>query len=183
MVILMGNRLKAIFNTFFKYIDISSEKSGKVVSLLALVLMLLVTIAVVCKNLNITHNWGIQVNRQVFGVFILFASAYAMLISRHMRVEIFYIRLSPRWQFYARLVDLAAFIFLMGVIIWQSGELALTSIALKEVTFGTPKIPLYIFKSFIPLVSILLLLQGISSFFRKKKPAEMLEAGSLVVNE
>jgi len=170
----MGDRIKTVLNTFFKYIDLTSEKSARGISLLALAMMLLVTIAVVCKNLHITFNWGLQINRQIFGVFILFAGAYAMLTNRHLRVEILHVRLSPRWKYYAELVDLAAFIFLFGIIIWQSGELALTSIDLKQVTQGTPKVPLYTIKSFIPLVSILILLQGISSFFRKKKPGDML---------
>lgn len=167
----MSNKI----GTFFRYIDITSEKSGRVISLLSMVLMLIVVIAVFSKNLHVTCTWSVPVNRQIFAVFILFAGAYAMLAGRHLRVEILYVRLSPRWEFYARLVDLVAFIFLMGVIIWQSGELALRSIALQQLTHGTPRIPLYIIKSFIPLISILLLLQGVSSFFRKKKPEETFE--------
>lgn len=171
MVILMG--------TFFKYIDIASEKSGKVISLFVLALMFIVVIGVFNRYvLHISFIWGLPLSRQIFGVFILFAGAYAMLTNRHLRVEVLYNRFSPRVSFYARLFDLLAFIFVMGIIIWQTGRIGLSSLALQELTQGTPKIPLYTIKSFIPLVSILLLLQGISSFFRKKEPGEMLEVDS-----
>ena len=170
----MGNRLKTFFNSIFGYIDIVNEKSARGISLLALVMIILVTITVLAKNFHITFNWGLQVNRQIFGVFILFGGTYAMLTNQHLRVEILHNRLSSRGKYFAGLIDLAALLFLMVIIIWQSGELALTSIALQQLTQGTPKIPLYTIKSFIPLISILILLQGISSFFRQKKPGEML---------
>ena len=170
----MGNKLKTIFSNLFGYIDIVSAKSARGISLLAIAMILLITITLITKNFHITFNWGLQINRQIFGVFILFGGAYAMLTNQHLRVEILYNRLSSRGKYFVGLIDLAAFLFLMGIIIWQSGALALTSIELQQVTQGTPKIPLYTIKSFIPLISILFLLQGISSFFRQKKPGEML---------
>ncbi len=171
----MGNKI----DTFFKYIDIASEKSGKVISLFALALMLIVVIGVFTRYvLHISFIWGLPLSRQFFSVFILFAGAYAMLTNRHLRVEVLYNRFSPRVRFYARLLELAAFTVLMVVIIWQNGVLGLKAIANMELTQGIPRIPLYTIKSFIPLIAILFFLQGISSFFRKKEPGAMLEVDS-----
>ena len=166
-------------NTFFKYIDIASEKSGKIISLFVLALMFIVVIGVFTRYvLHISFIWGAPLNRQFFGVLILFAGAYTMLTNRHLRVEVLYNRFSPRKRFYASLVDLAAFIILMGVIIWQSGELGLRAIANMEVRQAIPRVPLYTIKSFIPLIAILFLLQGISSFFRKKTLGTTPKVGS-----
>lgn len=160
----MGEKLK----TVFKSIDTASEKAGRVVSLLALVLMAIVVIGVVARYVfHASFIWGLPINRQVFAVFILFAGVYAMLVGAHLRVEVLYTRFSPRMKFRAGLVDLAAFLIFMGVLVWQSGWMAGSSLMNLELTQGHPKIPLYVIKTLIPLVAFLFLLQGISAFFRK----------------
>ena len=162
-------------NTFFRYIDIASEKSGRFISLLILVMMLIVVTGVVTRYVfHIGFIWGLPLNRQLFGVLILFAGAYTMLHNRHLRVEVLYIRFSPRVGFYARLFNLLAFLVLTGIIIWQTGLLGLSSISLRELSQGTPKVPLYTIKALIPLISILFLLQGIASFVRKERSGEVL---------
>lgn len=160
----MGEKLRIVF----KSIDAFSEKAGRVVSLLSLVLMLIIIIKVVTRYVfDISFIWGYPVSRQVFGVFILFGGVYAIFAGAHLRVEVLYNRFSPRVKFYARLVDLAAFLIFMGVLIWQSGWMAGNSIMNTELSQGTPKIPLYVIKAFIPAVAVLFLLEGISAFFRK----------------
>ena len=162
----MGNKIKILF----KFIDTVSEKAGRAFSLVVLVLMAIITMEVVARYVfNSPTIWAHTISRQVFGVFILFAGMYAMLVGAHLRVEVLYNRFSPRTRFYTGLVDLAAFLIFMGILVWQSGWLAGNSIMNREFTFGTFKIPLYIFKTFIPVVAFLFLLQGISAFFRKAK--------------
>ena len=157
-------------NAFFRYIGIASDKSGKVISLLVLAMMLIVVIGVILRYVfHVGFIWALPLNRQLFGVFILFAGAYAMLHNRHLRVEVLYIRFSPRVRFYARLLNLLAFLILMGIIIWQTGLLGLSSVSHRELSQGTPKVPLYTIKALIPLISILFLLQGIASFLRKEE--------------
>jgi len=162
----MGEKLEVVF----KCIDTFSQKVGRVVSLLALVLMIIVIIRVIARYVfDIPFIWGYPVNRQVFGVFILFAGVYAMLVGAHLRVEVLYNRFSPRTKFYAGIVNLAGFLIFTGILVWQSGWMAVNSIISTELAHGTPKIPLYVIKAFIPVVAVLFLLQGISAFFRKDK--------------
>jgi TRAP-type mannitol/chloroaromatic compound transport system permease small subunit len=160
----MGEKLK----TVFQYIDAFSGKTGGVVSMLALVLMLIVVIRVVARYVfDVPFIWGFPVSRQVFGVFILFAGVYAVLKGAHLRVEVLYNRLSPRVKFCTRLIDLAAFLIFIAMLIWQAGWMAGNSIINTELSQGTPKVPLYVIKAFIPVVAFLFLLEGISAFFRK----------------
>lgn len=160
----MGEKLKIVF----KSIDTFSGKAGRVVSLLALALMAIVIIRVIARYVfDVPFIWGFPISRQIFGVFILFAGVYAMLVGAHLRVDVLYTRFSPRMKSYARLVDLAAFLIFMGVLVWQSSWMAGNSIMNQELSQGTPKVPLYVIKTFIPVVAFLFLLQGISAFFRK----------------
>lgn len=160
----MGEKVRLVF----KYVDAVSEKAGRYASLLALVLMGIVVSGVIARYVfDAPFIWGFPLNRQVFGVFILFAGVYAMLKGAHLRVEVLYTRFSPRTKFYIRLVDLAAFLIFMVVLIWQSGWMAGNSLMNRELSQGIPKVPLYVIKTFIPVVAILFLLQGLSAFFRK----------------
>ncbi len=160
----MGEKLRIVF----KSIDTFSEKAGGVASLLPIVLMLIVVAKVITRYVfNIPFIWAFPISRQVFGVFILFAGVYAMRKGAHLRIEVLYDRFSPRMKFYARLVGLVAFLIFMVVLIWQAGLMASDSIINTELSQGTPKIPLYIIKAFVPVVAVLFLLEGISAFFRK----------------
>lgn len=158
------------FEIVFKAIDTFSEKAGRAVSLLVIVLMAIVVGGVIARYVfGAPFIWAFPLNRQIFGVFILFAGVYALLTNTHLRVEILYTRFRPRMKFYIGLLDLAAFLVFMGVLIWQSGWMAGNSLMNRELSQGIPKIPLYVIKTFIPVVAVLFLLQGISTFFRKGK--------------
>lgn len=161
----MGEKLR----TVFKSVDTFSEKTGGIVSLLSVVLMLIIVIKVITRYVfNIPFIWAFPISRQAFGVFILFGGVYAMLKGAHIRVEILYTRFSPRVRFYARLLDLVVFLVFMAVLIWQSGWMAGNSIINTELSQGTPKIPLYVIKAFIPVVAVLFLFEGISGFLKKE---------------
>ncbi len=156
----------------FRAIDWFSNWAGRVVCYLGLVLMVITVISVITRMGNISFIWGFPLNRQVFGVFILFAGVYAMLTEAHLRVEILYTRLSSKARYILGAIDLVLFAILMVVLIWQSGWMASNSIINNEMSQGTPKIPLYVIKSFIPVVAVLFLLQGIASFFRRDNNKE-----------
>lgn len=160
----MGDKFQAVL----KAIDTFNDWAGKVVSYLSLVLMMIVLIGVLARYVfSVPFIWGFPLNRQVFGVFILFAGVYAMLADAHLRVEILYTRFSSKAKYVAGVIDLALFAIFMVVLIWQSGWMAGNSIINGELSQGSPKVPLYTIKAFIPVVAVLFLLQGISSFFRK----------------
>lgn len=159
----MRNRIDKVFRA----IDWFSDWAGKVVCYFGLALMVITVISVITRMGNISFIWGFPLNRQIFGVFILFAGVYAMLTDAHLRVEILYTRFPAKGRYILGAIDLALFIILMVVLIWQGGWMAGNSILNNEMSQGTPKIPLYVIKSFIPVVAVLFLLQGISSFFRR----------------
>ena len=63
----MGEKVRLVF----KYIDTFSEKAGRAVSLLALILMAIVVIGVVARYVfGISFIWGFPLNKQIFGMFM-----------------------------------------------------------------------------------------------------------------
>ena len=168
MVFGMRDRIDRVFRA----IDWFSSWAGKVVCYLGIALIVITVISVTTRLANISFIWGFPLSRQVFGVFILFAGGYAMLTAAHLRVEILYTRLSSKAKYILGAIDLVLFAILMAVLIWQGGWMAVNSIINNEMSQGTPKIPLYVIKAFIPVVAVLFLLQGIASFFRRENNKE-----------
>ncbi|MBP1708188.1 MAG: transporter substrate-binding protein [Chloroflexi bacterium] len=162
--------MRSKWGVLFAAIDKFCERAGIVVSLFSLVLMILIVVTVITRYaLNLSFIWSFPLSRQVFGVFILFAVVYAMVTDSHLRVEILYAHLGRRFRLYSDIIDLLAFILFIGVLIWQSGWSAQNSVLNAELSQGTPKIPLYVIKSFIPVVAFVLFLEGLSFFYRTRR--------------
>lgn len=162
----MGRKIKNLL----KSIESASEKAGVGVSLLLILIMAITTTEVIARYVfNNPTIWAWPINRQLFGVFVLFAGVYTLLHGSHLRVEVIYRRFSPRLKFCTGLIGIVFFLVFMGVLVWQGGWMALNSIANGEYTQGAFKIPLYIFKAFIPVVAALFLLEGLANFFWGKE--------------
>ena len=91
----MAKRLDPIFNV----IEAISEKTSKAVSLLSFLMMVITTVEVVGRYVfNYPTSWAWPLNRQLFGVFILFAGIYTMSKEDHIKVEIFYDHFPPKMK-------------------------------------------------------------------------------------
>jgi len=154
---------------FFDGVDAIADKSGKIFCYLVFIIMLITTMDVVARYVfNHPLLWGWVLNRQLFGVFILFAGVYTLYTGGHIRIEIFYDLFGPKAKTIARFLSLAAFLGFMGVLLRQTIWMGLNSLQMKEKVGGAFRIPLYPFKLLIPVVVLLFLLVGISAFRRGK---------------
>jgi TRAP-type mannitol/chloroaromatic compound transport system permease small subunit len=161
----MGQKIKHSLSL----VDDASEKTGKVVSLLIVFMMIITTTEVVARYVfNNPTIWAWPINRQLFGVFILFGGVYTLLHGGHIRVEVLYGRFSPKMKSIANLIALVCFLVFIGVLVWQGSLMAGNSLMSGERASGTFHIPLYPFKMLIPIAAFLFLLEGIADFFRKK---------------
>jgi TRAP-type mannitol/chloroaromatic compound transport system permease small subunit len=153
----------------FKGIHIVSQKAGNIVSFLPLIMMSIISYEVLGRYLfgNPT-KWAWLTNKQIFGVFILFAGVYTLSETAHIRIEIFYDRFSPKMKLFARIISLLLFVFFFVCLIWQGAWMGLESLAVKEKATGFFPMPLYPLKLLIPIVSCLFLLEGIALFFMGK---------------
>jgi TRAP-type mannitol/chloroaromatic compound transport system permease small subunit len=154
----------------FKVIDAISEKTGKVISLLIFLMMVITTIEVVGRYVfNHPTVWVWPINRQLFGVFILFAGIYAMSKGDHIRVEILYDHFPPKMKLIARWIAMGAFLCFIVALVLQGSRMGWNSLMAREKLTGAFPIPLYPLKLLIPIAAFLFLLEGIAVFSRGNK--------------
>ena len=162
----MVNRIKSTFNL----IDRISEKIGRFVCLLIFIMMTITTVEVVSRYVfNYPTMWVWPINRQLFGVFILFAGIYTMHKNDHIRVEILYDHFPPGLKLIARWIALGAFLCFMVALILQGVRMGWNAMTVREKLSGAFPIPLYPLKMLIPIAAFLFLLEGIVVFYRRIK--------------
>lgn len=155
--------------TVLDSINTVSDKAGKCTCYLVFLIMLITTLDVVARYVfNRPLLWGWLLNRQLFGVFILFAGIFTMSKGEHIRIEIFYDNFPPKLKLIARLIALACLISFLGVLVWQGAWMGWNSLMMGEKAAGAFRIPLYPFKLLIPIAAFLFLLEGIVKFSRRE---------------
>jgi len=155
--------------SFFELIDTITEKIGRPASLLVFIMTAVTTTEVVGRYVfDHPTIWAWPLNRQIFGLFILVAGAYAMSKDGHIRIEILYDHFPARIKLIARLITLCCFVIFMGVLIWQASWMGLNSLKMGEKIAGAFHMPVYPFKILIPICTFLFLLQGIAVICRRK---------------
>ncbi len=158
-----------LINKIMDAVDTISLKSGKALCLTVFLIMLVTTLDVVARYVfNSPLLWGWLLNRQLFGLFIMFAGVYTMAMGGHIRIEIFYDHFPPKVKKIARLISLASLLSFMGVLITQGFWMGFNSLKMRELAPGAFRLPLYPLKLLIPIVSILFLLEGIVFFLKRK---------------
>ena len=161
----MAKGIKLLFNL----VDAFTQKTSKYACLLVFVMMVTTAWEVIARYVfNNPTSWVWPVNRQIFGIFILFAGVYTTSKGGHIRIEILYDHFPPRIKYIARLIALAALICFMGVLVWQSAWMGWNAWTVKELSARAFRIPLYPFKLLIPVFAFLFLLQGIAAFIKGK---------------
>ncbi len=141
---------------------------GKAFAWLIVALMLMVVVEVFKRYaLNAPTAWIFDASNMMYGTLFMMGGAYTLCQDGHVRGDFFYGSAQPRTQ--AKL-DLVLYIlfFIPGVIAltWAGWTYAADSWAIREHTFNADPLPLYPFKSVIPLAGFVVLLQGLSEILR-----------------
>ena len=150
-----------------EFIEKVSEKVGRLCCYVVLLMMIVTTTEAVARYVfNNPLPWTWILNRQLFGIFILFAGVYTMQRRDHIRIEIVYDYLPPKIKAIARGIALVSACSFLGVLVWQSSWMGLNSFNMRELWQGAFRFPLYPLKMLIPVVSFWFLLQAIVSLLR-----------------
>ncbi len=148
-----------------RHLDVVSDVTGKGVAWLTL-LMMAFTCGVVA--LRYGFNVGSIVLQEsvmyLHGCVFMLGIPYALKVGAHVRVDIFYARMSPRGRGLVDLVGSLLFLLPFGAfLIWVSLDYVATSWRIRE---GSPEVGgvpfVYLLKTLIPVMSFALLLQGTS---------------------
>ena len=117
--------------------------------------------------LNHPHAWVLDAQIMLYGTLFMFAGAYTLSKSGHVRGDVLYGFFRPRTQ---ATIDLVLYIvfFLPGIVAltYAGWTYANESLAMREQTFNADPIPVYPFKFVIPFAGGVLLLQGLAEIIR-----------------
>lgn len=147
-------------------IDQTVQWMGKTVSWLSLLLVLIICIDVAMRYVfNFTKVWVIELEIYFFAILLLFGAGYAFQYDKHVRVDVFYSKLSNKKKAY---INLFGGVFLLIpwciVIILVGYNYAYFSFLMNESSSQPGGLPaLYLLKSLIFIGFIFLLMQGVSS--------------------
>lgn len=168
--------MKKILTALFVTVHRFSTNLGWSAGLLILVIMFMTTFEVTARYVfNAPSIWVWPLNRQIFGVFILFAGIYTMSQNAHIRIEIIHDLFGKRLKLVAACLTMAAFVCFMGALIWQGYRMGLNAWGVKEKASGAFRVPLYPLKMFIPVAALIFIIEGIYVFIlsgRKDKEKE-----------
>jgi TRAP-type mannitol/chloroaromatic compound transport system permease small subunit len=161
----MSSSLK-LLQRLVRILDGLCEYTGRAVAWLTLA-MVLVTFAVVVLRKGFETGW-IAMQESVtwmHAMVFLVGAAYTLKHDGHVRVDILYQRWGPRGRAW---IDLLGSIFLLAptclYILLMSWDYVATSWSLSEGSRETGGIPaVYLLKSFILIMGVMLLLQGLAS--------------------
>ena len=150
-------------------LDEIGEKIGTTVSWVSVLLAIIIGLDVIIRYVfQFTYVWMIEIEIYLFGMLFLLASGYTFKFDKHVRVDIFYTKLSQKGKAW---IDLLGAVFLLipwcYVVIVSSWYYGLSSFMIGE---GSPQpggLPaLYVLKFCITLGFVFLLLQGVSSILK-----------------
>jgi TRAP-type mannitol/chloroaromatic compound transport system permease small subunit len=161
----MNQRLKR----FVAILDSLAEWTGRLVSWLVLVMVLVTFLVVVMRYaFGFGRIWIQELSTWAHALVFLLAAAYTLKHDEHVRVDVFYKDLTPRRR---ALVDLLGTLLLLIpvclVVLWSSWDYAASAWSIGESSGRTGGLPaLYLLKSAIPAAAILLLVQALALLAR-----------------
>ena len=141
---------------------------GKAFAWLIVALMVMVVVEVFKRYaLNAPTAWIFDASNMMYGTLFMMGGAYTLCQDGHVRGDFFYGSAQPRTQAWLDLVLYVLF-FIPGVIAltWAGWTYAADSWAIHEHTFNADPLPLYPFKSVIPLAGLVVLMPGLSEILR-----------------
>lgn len=147
------------------WIDAVNDRVGRATSWLTLLLVVVTTYDVISRYLFRKSFVFIQeAEWHLFAIMFLVAAGYTHLKGDHVRVDIFYARMSPRRKAWVDLIFGLLFLFpTVFLIVWTSIPFVSASVKVLEGSPDPGGIPgRFLLKAVIPLGFILIGLQGIS---------------------
>lgn len=158
------------------YINQFTEKTGRWVSWISLILVALIGLDVVMRY---AFSWSSSANQELewhlFATLFLLGSAYALKHDKHVRVDVFYSRFSDSKKAWVNLIGTLIFLIpFCLVVIKTSIPFVMDAWKISESSAEPGGLPhRFIIKSTIPLGALLLLIQAV---------AEGLSSVSLLIN-
>jgi TRAP-type mannitol/chloroaromatic compound transport system permease small subunit len=154
---------------FASAIDRVNEWIGRIVAWLTVVMVALAAYNAVVRYLgrslgvNLSHNAYIELQWYVFSLVFLLGAAYTLKHQAHVRVDVFYARLSEKGRAWVNVAGGVLFLLpFCALLLWLSWPSVRNSWAVLEVSPDPGGLPRYPIKTAMLLAFALLWLQGLS---------------------
>jgi TRAP-type mannitol/chloroaromatic compound transport system permease small subunit len=115
---------------------------------------------------NSPTNWVHESMFLMYGMQYMLCGAYAYREDQHVRVDVFYVKLSSRGKAIADIVTSVFFFIFMVTMAWTGTRFALDAINNSEVSFTEWGIQYWPVKVMLPLGAVLMVLQGLSKLIK-----------------
>jgi len=152
---------------FAHAVDTLNEWVGRIVSPIIIAMLLIGTYEVVARYVfNSPTIWAWEINEHLLCLFLSMAGGYALLLGRHVSVDILYSRLSVRTRAIMNLVTWPIFFLVCIIVIWTGTAAAIEATVKREYVISSLRSPSYPDRWMIPIGTTLLLLQGVVKYLK-----------------
>ena len=115
---------------------------------------------------NSPTNWVHESMFLMYGMQYMLAGAYAYQCDQHVRVDVFYVKFSPRGKAIADIITSVFFFIFIGVLFWTSWRFAADAINNDEHSFTEWGVQYWPIKLMMPIGAGLLFLQGVAKLVK-----------------
>lgn len=150
---------------FFKTVNGISEWSGKIVSYLVYVGIIVLAIEVFARYFfNAPTVWAHGYSQRIFGSYFILVGAYTLLKGGHVRVDVLYNRFGLKGRAFLDMINYAVLLLWSSVLILEGWTFFAQSYKIREVDEMVLAHPVYPFKFLLLIGSILITLHGVALF-------------------
>ncbi len=156
-------------NRILRAIDSISAWSGKVIAWIIIPNVLALVYEFVARYLLGSPTiWSYEITYFLYGSHFLLGAAYTLYVKSHIRIDLFYQRLSPRRRAWVDTIGYCVFFFpVVSLLVYAGAQFTLQSFEMSERSGLSPWRPyLYPYKAVVMAGIFLLFLQGIAEFVR-----------------
>ena len=152
---------------FISAVDILNDWVGRSVALGVVVIAAMTAFEVIARFVfKYPTLWAHETVAHFYGFYVIIGGGYVLLHKAHIRVDVFWSRLSPRKQAIIDLVT-CGFVFLfLGVLFWFTSKYAWHAIQIREHSITPFGCPIYPLKITMAIGALLILLQLIVKTIR-----------------
>lgn len=155
-----------ILTVLVNSIDHINRWTGRIVCWLILPLILVLSYEVVARYVfNAPTLWAYDTTYILYGSLFMLGAGYTLLVNQHVRIEVIYSAIPPKMRTILEIVGYLVFFFpAIGGLLYFGIDFARESWIVTEQARSLFAIPIYPFKTVLPVAAFLLLIQGIAKF-------------------
>lgn len=159
--------MPAPIRAFVKFVDRLNHVVGRIAMSLFFVLAAIMLWSTVSRAVFGTPvNWALEMSQFILSAYYLLGGAYATQQGAHVRMDLFYGRMTPRKRAQVDAFTILFVIFYLGVLLWGAVSSTQYSIVYNQKNYTAWSPVLWPVKVVMTIAIFLMLLQFVANFFR-----------------